>query len=61
MPAKSQAQARFMRGVASGDIKKPGLSKKKAEEFVVGVPTKNLPKKVPAKRTKGALDDADYP
>ena len=34
MPAKSKAQLRFMAGVASGSIKKPGLSKAKAAEFV---------------------------
>lgn len=33
MPAKSQAQFRFMKAVASGAIKQPGLSKKEAEEY----------------------------
>lgn len=50
MPAKSKAQARFMRAVESGSIKAPGLSKAKAAEFVEGVPTKNLPEKVSKKR-----------
>jgi hypothetical protein len=45
MPAKSKAQARFMRAVASGSVKKPGLSKKKALEFVKGHSTKKLPEK----------------
>lgn len=49
-PVKSKAQARFMREVESGAIKKPGLSKAKAAEFVEGVPTKNLPEKVKKKR-----------
>jgi hypothetical protein len=53
MPAKSKAQARFMRAVESGSIKKKGLSKEKAAEFVEGVPTKKLPeKKKPAKKKK---------
>lgn len=43
MPPKSKAQARFMRAVASGDVKKPGLSKKQAAEYVSGTSTKNLP------------------
>jgi hypothetical protein len=43
MPPKSKAQARFMRAVASGDIKKKGLSRKAAKEYVSGTPTKNLP------------------
>ena len=50
MPAKSKAQARFMRGVASGDIRAPGLTPSKALEFVQGVPTKTLPLRVKKKR-----------
>ena len=45
MPAKSKAQARFMRAVASGTVKKKGLSKKEAAEFVAGHPTRKLPEK----------------
>ena len=45
MPPKSKAQSRFMRAVASGDIKKKGLSRKAAKEFVEGHPTKHLPKR----------------
>jgi hypothetical protein len=45
MPAKSKAQAGFMGLVASGKIKKKGLSKKKAKEFLRGVKLKKLPKK----------------
>jgi hypothetical protein len=33
MPAKSQAQYRFMKALENGDIKKPGLSKQKAKEY----------------------------
>ena len=43
MPAKSKAQLRFMAGVASGKIKKKGLSPMKAREFVTGVSYKRLP------------------
>jgi len=46
MPPKSKAQARFMRAVASGDAKAPGLSKAEATEYVSGQPTKNLPEHV---------------
>lgn len=49
MPAKSKAQARFMGAVAGGALKRPGLSKEKAKEFLRGVNTKKLP----AKKTKG--------
>jgi len=45
VPPKSKAQAKFMRAVASGDIKKKGLSRKEAQEFVEGHKTKQLPKK----------------
>ena len=44
-PPKSKAQSRFMRAVASGDIKKKGLSRKTAQEYVEGHPTKRLPRK----------------
>lgn len=53
MPAKSKAQARFMRAVASGSVKKKGLSKKEAKEYVSGHSTKGLPeKKKPKKKRK---------
>ena len=45
MPPKSKSQARFMRAVASGDIKRSGLSKKEALEYVSGHPTKKLPER----------------
>lgn len=45
MPPKSKAQARFMRAVAGGTIKKPGLSQQEAEEYVSGYPTKELPER----------------
>jgi hypothetical protein len=50
MPAKSKKQARFMRAVAAGDAKAPGLSKAEAREFVKGHSTKGLPEK--AKKRK---------
>ncbi len=46
MPAKSQAQAGFMGMVAAGKIKKKGLSRAKAKEFLRGVKVKKLPKKI---------------
>lgn len=45
MPPKSKAQARFMRGVASGDIKAKGLSRREASEFVSGYKLGSLPEK----------------
>jgi len=45
MPAKSKAQFRFMQGVAHGSIKAPGLSRKKAAEYVKGQSPKSLPEK----------------
>lgn len=50
MPAKSKAQERFMAAVASGSIKKEGLSKMKAKEFLT--PTAGLPERVKPKSTK---------
>lgn len=55
MPAVSKAQARFMRAVASGDIKKKGLSKAKAHEFVAGQKTRNLPEKAGTNGKKKGL------
>lgn len=49
MPPKSKAQAKFMRAVASGSIKKPGLSRQEAEEYVSGYPTKQLPERATKK------------
>ena len=46
MPATSKAQARFMFAVASGKVKKKGLSKGKAKEYVEGQSLKDLPEKV---------------
>ena len=45
MPPKSKAQSRFMRAVASGDIKKKGLSRKTAQEYVEGHKTSSLPER----------------
>lgn len=43
MPAISKKQYRFMQAVAHGSVKKAGLSKSKAKEFVTGVDYKSLP------------------
>lgn len=53
MPATSKAQFRFMEAVQHGDIKKSGLSPKKASEFT-SVNYKDLPSRM--KAIKGALD-----
>ena len=52
MPAVSKAQARFMGAVAGGAIKKKGLSKTKAKEFLRGVNIKKLPAKKNESRSK---------
>lgn len=47
MPAVSKAQLRFMAAVASGRIKRKGLSKEKAAEFVHKTKNaKELPERV---------------
>jgi len=46
MPAKSEQQFKFMKGVAGGSIKAPGLSPEKADEFTAGQSPKGLPHKV---------------
>ena len=47
MPVKSKAQMRFMGAVASGSLKKEGLSKTKAREFLHATPKgAKLPEKV---------------
>lgn len=50
MPARSQAQFRFMQGVAGGSIKAKGLSKGQAKEYVAGQSPKSLPKKARKKK-----------
>lgn len=47
MPAKTKAQFRFLKGIATGSIKhRPGLpSKKVAQEYVKGQSPKGLPKR----------------
>jgi len=45
MPAKSKAQARFMGAVCGGAVKKKGLSKKKACEYVRGQKISDLPER----------------
>ena len=52
MPPKSKAQARFMRAVAGGKVKKKGLSKVEAKEYVSGYSTKGLPEKKSKKSTR---------
>jgi hypothetical protein len=50
MPAKSKAQLRFMAAVASGSIKKKGLSKAQASEWVHATGSaKGLPNRVTKK------------
>src|SRR5215471_9923787 len=52
MPATSKAQYRFMQAVAHGGIRKPGLSKDQAEEYVHGQRYQSLPartKKAPTR------------
>jgi len=51
MPAVSKKQFRFMQAVKHGNIKKPGLSEKKASEFVDSVNYKDLPMKVLKKKS----------
>jgi hypothetical protein len=50
MPVKSKSQAKFMGAVAGGAIKKKGLSKSKAKEFLRGVKVSKLPKKSKTKK-----------
>lgn len=49
MPVKSKQQAKFMGMIASGKLKKKGLSKDKAKEFLRGVKVGALPRKVKKK------------
>lgn len=51
MPAVSKKQAGFMGLIASGKIKKKGLSPDKAKEFLRGVDVKDLPEKKKIKRS----------
>ena len=53
-PAVSQAQARMMGAVASGSLKKKGLSPAKAKEFLAGVDVSKLP----ARKTKRGIKEA---
>tara|TARA_R100000808_G_C2154069_1_gene164761 strand:- start:2110 stop:2280 length:171 start_codon:yes stop_codon:yes gene_type:complete len=55
MPAKSDKQYRYMQLVASGKIKKKGLSKAQAKEFLKhGKPSKKKdPKKEALKKLSG--------
>lgn len=51
MPAKSKAQLRYLGAIAGGKIKKKGLSRSEAKEFIKGQSSKNLPEHS-KKRTK---------
>jgi hypothetical protein len=56
MPATSKAQARFMGAVCGGAIKKPGLPKAKACEYVRGQKLGDLPERhfsKPKRRGRG--------
>ena len=46
MPVVSKQQAKFMGAIAGGKLKKKGLSKKKAKEFLRGIKVSKLPRKV---------------
>lgn len=62
MPPKSILQAKFMRAVASGSIKKPGLSPEEADEYVSGYSTKGLPERKGTKaKKKGSHKLLPYP
>lgn len=50
MPAKSKAQVGFMGLVASGKLKKKGLSSAKAKEFLRGVKVSKLPNRKKKKK-----------
>lgn len=50
MPVKSEAQRRFMGAVYSGSIKKPGLSKSTAKEFLDASKGKKYPEKAKPKK-----------
>lgn len=54
MPAKSKAQFRLMKAIATGSIKpRKGLpSKATAKEFIAGQSPKGLPRKVKRKRKR---------
>jgi len=55
MPSVSKAQSRLMHGVASGDIKGSGVSKKVAREFVAadkGKSQAKLPERKPAPKAR---------
>jgi len=50
MPAVSKKQFRFMQAVAHGSVKKKGLSKAKAAEYVAGQSPKGLPLETKTKK-----------
>ena len=50
MPPVSRAQSRLFRAAAHGDVRLPGLSREKAQEFVAGYKTKDLPEKADGRK-----------
>lgn len=50
MPAVSKAQHRFMRMVAAGILKRPGLSQEQAKEYISKNKGEKQYKKLPEKR-----------
>jgi len=57
MPAVSQAQARLMGAVAGGALRKPGLTRNAAKEFLRGVDVSKLPARTRKRDLKAALLD----
>lgn len=59
MPAKSQAQYRFMEGVAHGSIKRPSLSPAQAQEWIDITPNvKKLPKRLRKRPKSKRVDES---
>jgi len=55
MPAVSKQQAKFFGAIAGGAIKKPGLSKEQAKEYIKGQDISKLPERL--KRIKKVIKD----
>lgn len=52
MPAKSKRQARFLGAVASGRVKRKGISKTRAREMLRGTKIKRLPETARKRKRK---------
>ena len=50
MPAKSKKQFKFMQAIASGNLKKPGLTKEDAKQFLKDNKKNLAYKKLPEKK-----------